>query len=451
MASSALIGPETGPPEGAGPVLAPAGSDSPRLAGERFALNRTEVAVALSDALNLVGIEDSGHGKRVAFMATEVGKAAGLSADALEDLFLSGLLHDCCVSSNLVFRKLVGEFDGEESTEHCLAGHELLFGFPPLRPAASIILHHHDRWDSPAREQTDPGVARLANVVFLAHRADALCSAFRPEDLLMGRGAVRDGIARRSKTHFAPELVGAFLDASIPEAFWLTLEPRHIERYVEDVVAAAPSERVDVRRLRQLAGIFARIADAKSPYTARHSVGVSRVARILGGLLGMSGDVCDQLELAGLLHDLGKLHIPDEILEKQAPLDPGEFSTISRRGFETHQILSRLHPFRSLATWASFLPEVLSGGGNPFRRRGPRIPFPARALAVADTFQALMQRRPYRPALEPDIAVRLLKGIAERGKLDPEIVETLAQNLELCRAAAVGESAAAAGPAGSGR
>ena len=264
----------------------------------------------------------------------------------------------------------------------------------------------------------------------------------------MGRGAVRDGIARRSKTHFAPELVGAFLDASIPEAFWLTLEPRHIERYVEDVVAAAPSERVDVRRLRQLAGIFARIADAKSPYTARHSVGVSRVARILGGLLGMSGDVCDQLELAGLLHDLGKLRVPDEVLEKPTALDPAEFSTISRHSFETYQILRRLRPFRTLAVWASFHHESISGRGYPFNRRGLEIPFPARALAVADVFQALLQTRPYRPALRPDVALGMLREMAKRGKLDPEIVETVARNLDACREAAVEEPSSGAGVPG---
>ena len=405
------------------------------------ALSLTEAAIALSDALNLVGIEDAGHGKRVAFMATEVGRAVGLSPDALETLFLSALLHDCGVSSNRIFRKLTTNFDWEGSAEHCLAGHELLFGLPPLRSAASVVLHHHDRWDSPARRETEAEIALLANAIFLADRTDVLCLALGHGDILECRAAVRDGIARRSKSYFSPELVAAFMEASLPEAFWLTLEPRHIEHFLQDALLAARPGRIDARHLRQLAAIFARIVDAKSPFTARHSVGVARLARLLGGLLGMSAEVCDQLEIAGLLHDLGKLRIPEEILEKQAPLDAGESSTISRRGFETFQILSRLGPFRNLATWVSFLHETHSGGGNPFRRRGPRIPFPARALAVADTFQALLQRRPFRPALEPDIAVKLLRGMAERGRFDPEIVEALERNLELCRAAAVGDAA----------
>ncbi len=446
MDSPAVASPESDPSARASSTAGPAGSPRPRLAEEGIALNLTEVAIALSDALNLVGIEDAGHGKRVAFMATEVGKAAGLSAAALDRLFLSALLHDSGVASNQVFRKITGVFDWQESAEHCLAGHELLFGFPPFRPTASIVLHHHDRWDSAARDQTEPEIALLANAVFLAHRTDALCLAFGQGDILLARGAVRNGIARRSKSHFSPELVGAFLEASTSETFWLSLEPRHVERYVEEMVQAARPERTDARHLRHLAAIFARIVDAKSPFTAQHSLGVARLARILGGLLGMSNDVCDQLEIAGLLHDLGMLRISGEVLEKKAPLDAGEFSTISRHSFETYQMLRRLRPFRTLAIWASFLHESLSGRGHPFRRRGLEIPFPARALAVADTFQALLQRRPYRPALAADPALKVLRELAEGGRLDPEIVETLAQNLELCRAAAVGDTASATPP-----
>ena len=446
MASPAFASSDSDPPERASSSSGPAGLPRPRLAEERIALNLTEVAIALSDAINLVGIEDAEHGKRVAFMATEVGKAAGLSAAALDLLFISGLLHDCGVSSSRVFREHSGGFDWEGSAEHCLAGHELLFGFPPFRPAASIVLHHHDHWNSAARHETEPEIAVLANAVFLAHRTDALHLAFGHGDILMARGAVRSSIARRSKSHFSPELVGAFLEASESEAFWLSLESRHVERYIEDTMQAARPESCDARHLRLLAAIFARIVDAKSPFTAQHSLGVARLARILGGLLGMSSDVCDQLEIAGLLHDLGMLRVPDEVLEKQAPLDARDVSTISRHRFETYQMLRRLRPFRTLAIWASFLHQSLSGRGHPFRSHGLENPFPARALAVADTFQALLQRRPYRPALAPAPALTVLRELAEGGKLDPEIVETLAQNLELCRAAAVGDTARAPAP-----
>jgi len=426
-----------GPATGGGPT------------GEEISLSLNEVAIALSDALNLVGIEDAGHGKRVAFMATEVGRAAGFSADTLELLFISALLHDCGVSSSRVFRNLTATFDWEGSAEHCLAGHKLLFGFPAFRNTASVVLHHHDRWDSPARSQAEPEIALVANTIFLADRADVLCLALPKGDILMSRGGVRDAIARRSKSYFSPELVEAFLEASVPEAFWLTLEERHLERYIEDAYRTARPEKADFQKLRQLAAIFAQIVDAKSPFTAQHSLGVGRLARFLGGLLGMSPEVCDQLEIAGLLHDLGKLRVPDEILEKPGPLDADELSTMARHSFETYQILRRLGPFRTLSVWASFHHESLTGRGYPFHRRGLQIPFPARALAVADIFQALLQNRPYRRSLSPEAALKLLREMAETGKLDSEIVETVAQNLDACRAAAVGGAAPSAAVGGS--
>lgn len=409
--------------------------------GGETSLNLNEVAIALAEALNLVGIEDAGHGKRVAFMATEVGRVAGLAAEDLDLLFVSALLHDCGVSSSRVFRSLTERFDWEGSAEHCLAGHKLLFGFPPLRTTASIVLHHHDRWDSAAHAETEPRIALLANAIFLADRADVLRLAHQRGDILMARGGVRAGIVRRRKSYFAPELVKAFMEASLPEAFWLTLEERHLERYIEEVRPAARPENADFARLRQLAAIFAQIVDAKSPFTAEHSLGVARLARLLGSLLGMSGEVCDQLEIAGLLHDLGKLRVPDEILEKPGPLDDGELTTMTRHAFETYQILRRLGPFRNLSIWASFHHESLTGRGYPFHRRGLQIPFPARALAVADIFQALQQRRPYRSALTPDAAVAVLREMAEGGKVDPEIVETVARNLDACRTAAIGAPA----------
>ncbi|MFI5181297.1 MAG: HD-GYP domain-containing protein [Thermoanaerobaculia bacterium] len=431
----------SGPGSSRGADSTPDQADSiPDVASGEISLSLTEVAIALSDALNLVGFEDAGHGKRVAFIATEVGKAAGFSPEALELLFLSALLHDCGVSSNRVFRMLTENFEWEETAEHCLAGHRLLFGFPPFRSAASVVLHHHDRWDSTARRETESGIALLANAIFLADRSDVLCLTRKPADILMARGSVRDGIAQRSNSHFAPELVGAFLEASLSEAFWLMLEERHIDRYVEDELQSSRHGKTDSGSLRQLAAIFAQIVDAKSPFTAQHSEGVARLTRVLGGLQGMSKDVCDQLEIAGLLHDLGKLRVPDEILDKPGPLDAGEASTISRHSFETYQILRRLRPFRTLAIWASFHHESLSGRGYPFNKRGPQIPVQARTLAVADVFQALLQRRPYRRPISSEVALGMLREMANGGKLDGEIVEILARNLDLCRAAAVGDA-----------
>ena len=420
-------------------MISPERPDSfPGAASGEISLSLTEVAIALSDALNLVGIEDAGHGKRVAFMATEIGRAAGFSPDALQLLFLSALLHDCGVSSSRVFRKLTDNFDWEESAEHCLAGHRLLSGFPPLRTAASIVLHHHDRWDSAARRETEGRIALLANAIFLADRTDVLRLSLQPSDILVSRRAVRDGIAERSKSYFAPELVGAFLEVSLSEAFWLTLEEPHIDRYVEDELHASRPGTTDLRSLRELAGIFAQIVDAKSPFTAEHSKGVARLARLLGSLQGMPDDVCDQLEIAGLLHDVGKLRVTEEIIDKPAALTREERALVTRHSYDTGHILRKVFPGQPIARWAAMHHENLLGTGYPRHLGAAGIPREARLIAVADIFQACCQERPYRKQLAAREAMAELDAMLAAGRIDAEMVELVRSHLAACYALAVG-------------
>ena len=115
----------------------------PRRAEGGFQVDLRQAIYALSDALDLVGIDEIGHGKRVGYMALQCGRKLGLDVHSLTDLFEIGLLHDCGVSSSRVHRHLVEDFDWRESQEHCQIGHDLLKDFAPLAHMALPILFHH--------------------------------------------------------------------------------------------------------------------------------------------------------------------------------------------------------------------------------------------------------------------------------------------------------------------
>jgi len=189
---------------------------------------------------------------------------------------------------------------------------------------------------------------------------------------------------------------------------------------------------VNWAEFKQCAEIFARIIDAKSPYTQRHSRGVSRLARHLAERLGFDAVTCEKIEVAGLLHDIGKLQIPDEIIEGPNALTPHEFDIMKSHSYGTLQVLKRLPAIEELAQWAAFHHETPDGHGYPFKVGGSALPMEARIINVADIFQALAQERPYRKPMAPEEIMAILQERADLGRADPQVVAEVAADLLNC-------------------
>lgn len=252
---------------------------------------------------------------------------------------------------------------------------------------------------------------------------------------------IRTTIAKYRGSFFSPQLVDLFLDVSTSEFFWLTLQPRHLNLYLADMALDSKVRQIDQKCFLRIARMFATIVDAKSPFTVEHSHGVSRLAKYLGALLNLPKSSCDALEVAGLLHDLGKLQVPDEILEKPGPLDEKERSIMKRHSFESYQILRRIDGFESIAEMAALHHETISGEGYPFHRAGASLSKEARIIAVADIFQALAQNRPYRLSMAPEKTMKILQEMADNNQLDQEAVRAVRENFPACWQAATGATA----------
>jgi len=169
--------------------------------------------------------------------------------------------------------------------------------------------------------------------------------------------------------------------------------------------------------------LLAETLDRRDPGTVRHSLTVGRLAEQTGRHLGWSAERVERVRAAGVLHDIGKLGIPDAILLKPDALDRDEWQEIRRHPEIGARILEHAN-LTDIARWVRAHHEHLDGGGYPAGLAGAAIPAEARVLAVADAYEAMTADRPYRASIGPDAAEAELRRAAGT-QFDPEIVHAL--------------------------
>ena len=153
---------------------------------------------------------------------------------------------------------------------------------------------------------------------------------------------------------------------------------------------------------------FTKAVDAKSPYTARHSQNVARLAVQIGQQMHLPERTLGRLFWAGLLHDIGKLKIPDAVLNKPTALSEEEWVLIREHPLESVRILDGIGHFRDYLPAIRHHHERIDGKGYPDGVTGEEMSLEARILAVADAFEAMTSSRPYRRGMEVDEALRRL-------------------------------------------
>ena len=293
----------------------------------------------------------------------------------------------------------------------------MLFLSPDTADAIRCLDEHWDGRGMPAGLRGDE-IPVLARILCLSQTVEVFHASG-------GVDAARRVARRRSGRWFDPEVVKAFERICGDRAFWSALA-------VPDVTAWEPAELVlrgDDARLDRIAEAFARVIDAKSPFTARHSERVAEIAAGLGEALGFDAAGRTALRRAGLLHDIGKLAISSRILDKPGRLTDEEFTAIKAHPVHSLRILERAPCFAPLADLAANHHEKLDGSGYPRRLDAAALDLPMRVLAVADVFEALTADRPYRGPMPPEKAVAIISEDVP-GKLDVRVRDALEGELD---------------------
>jgi len=167
---------------------------------------------------------------------------------------------------------------------------------------------------------------------------------------------------------------------------------------------------------------FARAVEAKSPYTHGHAERVRDYALRLAAQIGVPDDEWEILRKGALLHDIGKISVPDAILDKPGPLTPEEFDIVKQHTVAGAHIVEPLRSIRNVIPLIRSHHERRDGRGYPDGLRAPEIPRSVGILSIADIYDALATPRPYRPAITHEAALDMLRANAAGGGLDPELV-----------------------------
>lgn len=169
--------------------------------------------------------------------------------------------------------------------------------------------------------------------------------------------------------------------------------------------------------------------EAKDSYTKGHSDRVSAFSVLIGEKLGLSDEDLKKLEIGGLFHDIGKIGIPDSILQKNGRLSKYEYSIIKKHPEIGANILSTSSIFQDIIPIVKYHHERYDGKGYPEKLSGKKIPYLARITAVADTFDAMTSKRSYRDALPLDCVISEIQK-CKGSQFDPKIAEAFIEILK---------------------
>ncbi len=386
-------------------------------------VNLGNLLLSLSDAMDLVSPLIVSHQQRTAFIAWEICKQANLTEEDIEHIFVAALLHD--VGAISPEEKIdILKFEVENTEQHCKRGQLFLESVSWLKPAGKIVRHHHTPWHDWGKDR-DSKNAFYSQILFLADYLERLIK--RPKFILHQHESLVRKLSLMAGNQIHPEIFQHFVDTAQREEFWLDLTS---PRLFSLLLHKGPYKRlkVEIADICKIAHLFRNIIDFRSRYTSTHSSGVATCAAVIARIFGFTKTEVDLIEIAGNFHDIGKLVVPNSILNKQGRLTKKDKTFIKQHPYHTFTILNTIGGLQHIAEWAAFHHEKLNGSGYPFHHEASRLSTQSRIITVADMFTAMAEDRPYRRGMPKEKLLGDLYRKGQQNVLDKQIVDILIEN-----------------------
>lgn len=365
----------------------------------------------LSFALDVAEKNYFSHSKHVAYTSFLLAKELDLPEEQQKNIYYGALLHDIGVGNSYTME------------EHCMVGHGIILGLPMEQSIAEAVLYHHEYQDGTGPFHLTAGKIPLAaQIICLANFFDI--SFIQRIKVTYDLTQEIDQWIHKNEALFYTSLVNAFETLIKKEYFLLDYYNNEFNGILSKRIIIEENI-LDFDKVKLYAEAFSKIIDNRSKFTYHHSLGIAEIVNKVTKTLGYSNEIQNKMHIAALLHDIGKLAVSKEIIEKDGPLTEQERFEINKHTYYTRWILEQITGFEDITDYAANHHEKLNGKGYPLHLKGAELGTLERIMAICDIYQALTEERPYRENLSSEKIWNIFNDMVNRKELEGILVNKI--------------------------
>lgn len=378
-------------------------------------VNSNNISGLIQRTLNHVDPRLVDHGKRVAYLVSRMLDIDGTFTEKeKQDICFLALLHDVGAYKTEEINEMA-KFETQDIWEHSIYGYLFLYHFSPLKDWAQAILYHHV--SAISLKGVEEKIATVSQIINIADRVDMFW-LYQPDE-----EALDSYLMRNRGRRFREEIVELFLETQRHDPILENLNKEYAPKSILPQVNLSSQECEDYLKMM----IYA--IDFRSQHTVTHTITTTSISTNTARIIGMSDDQVQRIYYGALLHDLGKIGIPVEILEFPGKLSPQAMKIMRSHVSITEDILGgTIAP--DITKIAVRHHEKLDGSGYPRGLTEKELSMEEQVVAIADIVSALLGTRSYKEAYSKDKTLSILQEQAETGKINREIVSILEEHFD---------------------
>jgi HD-GYP domain-containing protein (c-di-GMP phosphodiesterase class II) len=394
--------------------------------------NLNDLLLAVSNAIDCVEMDvlgvTSNHSKRVAHISLRIAKELGLSHEECYDIVALSILHDNSLSEKLLHSSLQGNYfrkqrELENIKEHCIISEENIKEFPFLTDVTNITKYHHERFDGSGFFGIKGNdIPIMAQIISFADTLDFIFNL--KENYAIKEENILQYLREQENKLVSSRILNAFYTLNNESNFRSDLKDENLDSALMREIPNI-DKNLSYKEIAAITKVLSKIIDCKSKFTATHSLGLSIMTSEMAKYYNKGEEETLKLIIAADLHDIGKLAIPNSILDKPGKLTKEEFDIIKTHSQYTRTCLEPLRGFKDIIDWTSNHHEKLNGTGYPKGISAEKLDFNSRLLGCLDIYQALTEERPYREALSHEQSMKILYEMVNDNLIDSDITKDI--------------------------